>query len=99
MNNPLGGVSSASGASFGSLETQNAVSHTSASSLATSKKAAQPAMGEAVPPQPVSSDLAHLARLEGLRGQVQSGNYVADAKATATRWLATSAGMVAHKVK
>jgi anti-sigma28 factor (negative regulator of flagellin synthesis) len=98
MNNPLGGVSSASGASFGSLETQNAVSHTSAASSATSKKAAQPVMGEAVP-QAVSSDLAHLARLEGLRGQVQSGNYVADAKATATRWLATSAGMVAHKVK
>lgn len=99
MNNSLGGVSSVGGGPLGTLEAKNAVSHTSVTSLATSKKAAQPAMGEAVPPQPVSSDLAHLARLEGLRGQVQSGNYVADAKATATRWLATSAEMVAHKVK
>lgn len=98
MNNPLGGVSSASGGSFGSLEIKNAVSRTSAASPATSKKAAQPVIGEAVP-QAVSSDLAHLARLEGLRGQVQSGNYVVDAKAVATRWLATSAGMAAHNVK
>ncbi|MEB8535864.1 hypothetical protein [Acidithiobacillus ferriphilus] len=98
MNNPLGGVSSASGGSLGSLETKNAVSRTPISLPATSKKAVQPVMGEAVP-QPVSSDLAHLARLEGLRGQVQSGNYAVDAKATATRWLTISAAMVAHKVK
>ncbi|UEP60073.1 hypothetical protein [Acidithiobacillus ferriphilus] len=93
MNNPLGGVSSASGGSLSSLETKNAVSRTPISLPATSKKAVQPVMGEAVP-QPVSSDLAHL---EGLRGQVQSGNYAVDAKATATRWLAISAAMVAQK--
>jgi len=98
MNNSLGGVSSVSGGPFGSLEAKNAVSHTSVSSLVTSKKAAQPVTGDAVP-QPVSVDHTHLARLEGLRGQVQSGNYVVDAKATAARWLATSAEMVAHKVK
>lgn len=98
MNNSLGGVSNVSGGPLGSLEAKNTVSHTSVSSLVTIKKATPPVTADTVP-QAVSVDHTQLARLEALRGQVQSGNYVVDIKATAARWLATSAEMVAHKVK